>query len=458
VRRRSGLGAAATVSFIASTTVFLVSAPARANGRYPAASQIIVDPTDPMHLVVAATFGFLESRDQGKSFNWLCEAAIGEAGTEGFDISIAVTGNGNTVLGLLNGMATTRDGCTFQLAPELGGQTIGDLTWSRSAPHQVVGYSLARIAGGYATQIVRSDDDGVSWTQVGPPLPASLTPLTIDVAPSDTKRIYFSGMADRTKNFISVLMRSDDGGATFQSIDIPGTEQQRMAFIAAVHPTQPDRVYLRVFDDREGILFTTIYMSADGGRTFEKIFAGTEQLFGFAISPDGTEMAFGGPADGLYVGAADGTNLSRRSDLQPTSLTWTPHGLYATTDSNLTGFSVGLSTDSGATFHGVFKYQSICGQTTCGSRATAVCRLQWDLVAPQLGVTCSAPDGGGADASADVNAGEGGVPDATIGPIGPSNDDDSDGCAVARGRPSTTTWTSFAGLGLALLCRRRRHA
>ena len=454
--------AAAAVSFVAAATLFIVPTAALANGRYPAASQIVVDPNDPKHLVVAATFGFLESRDEGSRFNWLCEAAIGPAGTEGFDISVAVTGNGNTVLGLLTGMATTSDGCTFQLAPELSGQIIGDLTWSRSSPHQVVGYTLARISGGYATHVVRSTDDGVSWTQVGSPLPPTLTPLTIDVAPSDTKRLYFSGMADRSKNFASVLMRSDDGGATFESIDIPGTEQQRMAFIAAVHPTQPDRVYLRVFDDREGILFTTIYMTADGGRTFEKIFTGTEQLFGFAISPDGTEMAFGGPADGLYVGAADGSNLARRSDIQPTALTWTPHGLYATTDSKLAGFSIGRSTDSGATFQGIFKYQSICGQTVCGSRATAVCRMQWDLVAPQLGVTCSAPDGGETDAAADARPGAdasgGAAGSGAAGGAGGSSPppEESGGCAVSRGPSAANGWTWLAGVSVALRFRRRR--
>jgi hypothetical protein len=300
---------------------------------------------------------------------------------------------------------------------------------------------------------------------VGSQLPTTVTPLTIDVAPSDPKRIYVSAMADRSKNFISVLMRSDDGGETFQSVDIPGTEQQRMAFIAAVHPTQPDRVYLRVFDDREGILFTTIFMTADGGRTFEKIYTGVEQLFGFAIAPDGTEMAFGGPADGLFVGAADGSNLARRSDIQPTALTWTSQGLYATTDAKLTGFSVGRSTDSGATFQGVFKYQSICGQTVCGRRATDICRMQWELVAPQLGVTCNAPDGGEVDAASDATPG-GGPADARSGTggatgtggSGPPPADDSGGCALSRARGSEKGWTWLIALLVALRLRRGAQA
>lgn len=437
-----------------------MAVPALGNGRYPAASQLVVDPNDAKHLVVSATFGFLDSRDEGKSFNWLCESAVGVAGEEGFDIVVAVTGNGNTVLGLFNGMATTRDGCNFQMAPELANHVIGDLSWRRSTPHQVVGYTVDNITGGFVSQIVQSNDDGVSWSQVGPPLPTTLLPLTIDLAPSDANRIYLSARSDKTKNFNSVLMRSDDGGATFQSFDITGTEQQRLAYIAAVHPMQPDRVYLRVLDDKDGVPITVIKMTADGGRTFQDVFTGTDQLFGFAISPDGTEVAFGGPGDGLYVGAADGSNLARRSDVQPTSLTWTPQGLYAAADSKVAGFSIGRSLDSGATFQGLFKYQSICGQTACSSKATSACAAQWELVAPQLGVTCTAPDGGGADAAVDAkpSADAADAAGGTGGAGGQSTGESAGGCTLSHVRANRTGWTWLAGLVVALRWRRRTHA
>ena len=85
--------------------------------------------------------------------------------------------------------------------------------------------------------------------------------------------------SDKTKNFNSVLMRSDDGGETFQSFDIAGTEQQRLAYIAAVHPTQPDRVYLRVLDDKDGLPITVIYMTADGGANLPKDLHGRRPAF-----------------------------------------------------------------------------------------------------------------------------------------------------------------------------------
>lgn len=453
MKRRTNLLAAALASSLA--------APALANGRYPTASQIIVDSNDPAHIVVSATFGFLDSRDGGKTFNWLCEAAVGPAAENGFDIVLAVSGNGNTVLGLFDGMAATRDGCTFQLAPELKGKTIGDLSWRGSMPHRVIGYTIGIVTGGYASQIVQSNDDGVSWNEVGPPLPVTMMPLTIDLAESDTKRVYVSALADKTKNFASVLLRSDDGGSTFETLDIPGTELHRQAYIAAVHPTDANRLFLRVLDDREGVVFTSIFMTADGGRSFRKIFDGTQELYGFAISPDGNEIAFGGPGDGLYVGGSDGSNLTRRSDVQPTALTWTRQGLYATADSNSksAGFSVGRSVDSGSTFEGLFQYQSLCGTTACGARATAVCTLQWDLVAPQLGVTCIAPpDAGRADAAADANTGGGGTDASPPGDPGGTSGGDTSGCAISGWRGGASRWPWALGLVAAIGWIRRRRS
>jgi hypothetical protein len=65
---------------------------ASANGRFPSASQLALDPKDPSHLVLAATFGILESSDAGKTWGWICEGVVGYSSTE--DPAIAVTANG----------------------------------------------------------------------------------------------------------------------------------------------------------------------------------------------------------------------------------------------------------------------------------------------------------------------------------------------------------------------------
>jgi photosystem II stability/assembly factor-like uncharacterized protein len=410
----------------ASACVLALAAPARANGRYPAASQIAFDPGDPKHFVVSATFGLLESRDGGKTFAWMCEAGIGTSGQQ--DLMLAITASGATAIAMYNGIATTRDGCAFRSAPELAGKVMGDLALRKSAPHELVSFSVdLALDGGFDSQLVRSDDDGQTWAPLGSPLPADLYPLTVDVAPSKADRLFVSARTDKTKNFASVLLRSE-GGAPFESITIPGTEQQRLAFIAAVHPLDPDRLYLRVLDPPA----TSILTSPDGGQTYTTLFTGTDQLLGFAVSPDGTQIAFGGPGDGLWVASADGSNLTRRSDLVPTCLAWSADGLYACADVKVSGFSVGRSTDAGATFAALLRFETLCGRTACGSASTATCSMEWDMVAPALASSCDAGTG-----SADASAPE---PDASeAGPVAPRAPEPnaSSGCACT-GRPAVT--------------------
>src|SRR5258706_6849694 len=70
---------------------------AQANGRYPLANQLVVDPGAPDHLVARTTFGLLSSHDTGKSWTWICEDALG-ALDNSEDPAIAVTADGSILV------------------------------------------------------------------------------------------------------------------------------------------------------------------------------------------------------------------------------------------------------------------------------------------------------------------------------------------------------------------------
>lgn len=374
------------------------------------------DPVVPSHMVVSTTFGLLESRDGGKNFLWRCEPAIGVFDQQ--DLMVAITASGATVTTRASGVAVTSDGCAFDRPSEIAEKTIVDLTLFRSKPHALAAISMdPRLdGGGYVSQVVRSEDDGRTWMPLGSPLPSDLFPFTIDAAPGDASRLYVTGSLGGSKQFSSALLRSNDGGLTFASADIPETGQHHVAYIAAVHPTDPDRVYVRVFDPAG----TAIWLTPDGGSTFRKIFTGTDQLFGFALSPDGTEMAFGGPGDGIWVGASDGTNLVRRSNINPTCLGWTVDGIFACANEAMAGFALGRSRDEAKTFEPLSTFRALCGDTGCNpdSGTAQTCAMIWPTVGGTLGSVCD-PDGGGRDATdaraaePDASSGAGGSPDAT---------------------------------------------
>src|SRR5439155_15765590 len=127
-------------------------------------------------------------------------------------------------------------GCSFRSSPELNGKFVADLALSRSTPHDLlVFHTDLSLTGTFDSQIVESVDDGQTWTAVGPPLAPTILPLTIDVAPSNAMRVYLTARLGSGDAYASVLMRSDDGGETFQSFPIPETMDQRIAYIAGVH-------------------------------------------------------------------------------------------------------------------------------------------------------------------------------------------------------------------------------
>src|SRR5262245_16878249 len=135
----------------ALASALLLSAPAHANGRFPAADQIAFAPGSVDFVVVRVTFGLLLSKDGGKSWDWVCERALGYNRSEE-DPSIAVTGRTNLLLGVLDQFFVTEDqGCNWNRP---GGELDG--------PSTVVDLALDPADGATAFALVSDyvDTDG----------------------------------------------------------------------------------------------------------------------------------------------------------------------------------------------------------------------------------------------------------------------------------------------------------
>jgi hypothetical protein len=368
--------------------VFTSSNTALANGRFPAAGQIVFDPEDARHIAARTTFGLLVSRDRGETFDYVCESAL-RLGVEE-DPMLAFTASGPLVVATFGGVLTSYDGCSYQFVPELEGQIVLDLARSRSAPDTLVAFRLLGRGGGlYDSSLVRSEDGGRTWTFL-PLLPIEYLPITVDIA-ANSSRVYLSARRGADDEFDSVLLVSSDGGETFETRVIPGTSGQHLAYIAGVHPNDTERLWLRI-DDPDG---TVLVETRDAGVTFERLFEAEGLLTGFAVAPDGEIVAFGGRDDGLWVSATDAGAL-RRSDVGPTCLAWNDDGLWVCSDAQVTGFSLGRSPDEGRTFEPLLAYSDLCGRSSCGldTDVGALCPNDWLGVAPSLGAECRAADGG----------------------------------------------------------------
>src|SRR4051794_18653606 len=94
--RRLAVLCVAAVAFLCS------AASAYANGRYPKADQLVTAPDDGDFLAVRATFGVLVSRDAGKSWDWICERAIGYTGVQ--DPTLGLLEGGTLLASLSEGI------------------------------------------------------------------------------------------------------------------------------------------------------------------------------------------------------------------------------------------------------------------------------------------------------------------------------------------------------------------
>src|SRR5688500_11014971 len=140
----------------------LVSARAGANGAFPAAGQLVVDPSDPQHIVVRTTFGMVVSRDGGATWGWVCESSAGYVDGEP---GIAVTGNGAILAGVTDGLSlATADACDWSFAPGIDPK-VRDVSVHRDDPAKAVAVTSDAVAD--VTRLWESWNHGATWSQAG---------------------------------------------------------------------------------------------------------------------------------------------------------------------------------------------------------------------------------------------------------------------------------------------------
>lgn len=412
------------------------SAPASANGRYPAAGLIAADPSDSAHLVVRATYGVLSTRDAGAEWRWTCEPAVGFGGYE--DPMIAILQGGTLVAGVFKGLSSSANGgCDWDFAGGgLADRYVTDLSAERGDPSRAVLVVSNGIGNGqFRTQLWETADGAASWTQAGADLPLDLLAFTVDVAPSDPSRVYVSGRSG-APGYAGSLQRSPDRGQTWDPLPIPGTDGQHLAFIGAIDPADPDVIYVRI----DGDPTDSLIVSKNGGQTFDPIFEGTGDLLGFALSPDGSKVLVGGPQDGLWRAPASTLQFEKIADVGARCLTWTAEGVLACGDEFTDGFTAGKSVDDGVSFTPILHLDSLCGPLVCdaGSDVASICTDLWGATELMVG----AQECGGA------GAGGGGGSEAP--PDGPG------GCSCRAGAlAGQPAWILIAAAGAAATARRR---
>lgn len=392
---------------LAGAAVIAAAGTAAANGRYPAAGLIALDPSDPQHIVVRATYGIISTSDGGDTWKWHCEQSVGFSDNE--DPMVAITKNGTILAGVFKGLSVSTDrGCAWSLVGgDLTDRYVVDLSTEKQAPERAVAIASNGIGGGmFKTQVFESLDDGATWNQAGVDLPSEFLGLSIDVAPTDSQRIYLTGRYG-APDYKGVIQRSFDRGATWERFDIAGADDKHPPYLSAIDPNDPNVLYVRL-DAAEA---DSVVMSKDGGATWTQIFQKTGALLGFALSPDGSRLAVGGDQDGLWIASTSDFQFTKVADLRVKCLLWTPDSLYACADEFKDGFHVGISKNEGKTFSPFEHLQEVCPLECPEGTTTAIeCPKQWGAVSLTINAkSCNeAPTGGAGGTGGTGGSGGGG--------------------------------------------------
>jgi hypothetical protein len=394
----------------------LATAAAHANGRLPAATGLAMHPTDEQQLLLGLTYGLALSRNGGASWTWICEAQI-EGNGSTVDPVVVMTGDGTLVVLSLTTrsvLVSRDDGCTFErtMGPLQGNRGV-DLTLDPSRPGRVLALMSSVVdatdAGPRFRNLVAHSLDHASTWEVLAELPEDILPETLEVAPSDVNRIYVTGVAT-SDQLEGIVLRSDDGGLSWSRITVRLPQGSGSMFLSAIHPEDPDRLWVRVpgRGDSFGVLPAELWQSADGGASFDPVGETTGGMLGFALSPDGNRVAFGGPLDGLFLVPADASATpSKISEMPVSCLRWRESGLYACALETTERFGLGLAAEPTTLgFDTLWQRAGSC-RPACAppSLLEMRCRDPWEQLAPVIDAGTPLCDGSSPPLDAGIDAG-----------------------------------------------------
>ncbi len=343
---------------------------ATANGRFPAAQQVVLGPGARSDIVaLRTTFGMLVSRDGGRSFRWYCEDLLYFPFVSGlsFDPPVEVSARGDVVLGFEDGAHAITDGCDVTDLFTVSHREITDLA---ATPDGATLYA-AESTSGSRSYILRADAS-LSFQRQGAGIDG-LRFLTVEVAASRPDRVYASGF-DESSGRTPRVLRSDDGGATLAAIS--ATESLGdAAYISGVDPTDPDVVYVRVVEG----LGSTLMRSADGGAHLAVVARTSDAMVGFALSDDGASVWYGSADEGLYRSTDHGLHFTLMRMVPTLGLRFHGGALWLVTDWLRQPWALARSLDGGAHFDGVLRFEDVPGPPFCASpsEGTAICNDRW---------------------------------------------------------------------------------
>jgi hypothetical protein len=332
----------------------------------------VFSPSDPNLMVLRTSYGLLPSHDNGASWGYICEDALGLGTVAVEDPSIGLTANNWLIAGVSVGLNVSTDvGCNWNCqGGPLSAVPIADIAVRPDTPASAVAITRAYVQTDSATeqtlsQVYETTDNGTTWSSIGVPIDPTVVVQTIDVTKTDPNRIYVSGTRGFGSSKTALLFVSTNKGSHWTEQKLPAAQYdpttEDSIYIGAIDPSNADKVYIRSSGLNTGgqSRLTVVSDASSATPTFttarifdvEAGFLGesTGELLGLALSSDGSKVYAGTKEDGLWMASASDLKFTKKSDKVVQCLATRGNELWACS-AEVSGFVAGVSTDDGVTF------------------------------------------------------------------------------------------------------------
>ena len=382
--------------------LLLVPAVGAANGRAPLTNGVFLRPGDDHSYYVRTTFGLLVSHDDGCTFRWICEKAIGYGGE--FDPKYAIATDGTIFATTFTGLRVSRDnGCQWTTAtsekPD-GDPGKIDGIWIDAidlAPNGDVWVATAESAK--PNDVFRSTDNGVTFAPMG--LSSAIVWWkSVRIARGDPQRIYVAGyqVAGTAQ---AHLQRSDNGGQLWTELPLGPVVMYGatpVIHVDAVDPGNPDHLYITSLGANPPA-GDRVYRSLDGGATFTEVAVTTDSVRDIIVRSNGTAL-IATINGGTYESSASNGPFTKLGMTRPLGQDVKPPQLGCLAqkpDGTLVGCGANWQPDYMAVGRGsgplawqkLFRFIELAGPVACpaGTLEQDMCAPLWPSLQQQFGAT-----------------------------------------------------------------------
>jgi photosystem II stability/assembly factor-like uncharacterized protein len=398
---------------------------------------------DGRNLVLVTNRGLIFADEQTKRFRLMCHDALD---LRVDDVpSVAFAGDGRLLAAGTAGLKVSSDGgCSWQ-----GVAPFGELQTPSLAQHPTEPDTLYLATFGEGQSALRVTRDGGRTFSDLLPLADTEFVHSLLVAPGNPRRIYAAGIAFDASTMTHSVLRSSDGGATWErfTVELDPMQEER-ASLVTVNPSNENELLVRTTAYNPEATPERLLLSRDGGATFARIFLGTSlKDASYGAAGDlwvADQVALWRSTDGL-------ASFTRHGDTRWMSCV-NEHGgrLWGCGQFAAGKDGIGVASKAEDPFFPWMDFRDVSEQVACSASAPtlAACATTWEHWKSEVlgGVDSGPPTDagfagyGGADAGA---TGRGGSSGGNV-----QGGEDSGGCAVGSVRRGSVAGVAVLLLGL----------